>query len=80
MSRYPLLTTLPGLLFFFCGFTAAAEPNNIISLNANAHVCNSKDETARLAINPQLQEMALAQLEFKPTKNCLKLPEAADEV
>ncbi|MBU1308161.1 MAG: hypothetical protein KKE30_01350 [Gammaproteobacteria bacterium] len=80
MSRYPLLTTLPGLLFFFCGFTAAAEPNNIISLNANAHVCNSKDETARLAINPQLQEMARALVEFKPTKFCFILPDAAEVV
>ena len=80
MSRHPLLTALPGLLFIFCSYTASAELNNIISLSANAHICNSEAEVARLAINPQLQEMARALVEFKPTKFCFIMPDAADVV
>jgi len=43
----------------------------------NSHVCNSETETARLAENEQLQEMARALVEFKATKFCFILPSAA---
>ena len=54
---------------------AAAADAVIVA--ANAHVCNSETETQRLADNPQLREMAKALVEFKPTKYCFILPDAA---
>ncbi|MEW5681287.1 MAG: hypothetical protein AB1780_02830 [Pseudomonadota bacterium] len=62
-----------------CCYTAStlAQQPAIVSLSANAHVCNAEAETARLAQNPQLREMARALVEFKPTKFCFILPDAA---
>ncbi|SEI08682.1 hypothetical protein SAMN05660691_03482 [Rheinheimera pacifica] len=62
----------------FCCFTASAEQVPVIvNLMENSHVCNSETETARLAENEQLQEMARALVEFKATKFCFILPSAA---
>lgn len=80
MSRSPLLTTLPGLLFYLYSYTASAELTNLVSLSANAHICNSEAEVARLAVNSQLREMARALVEFKPTKFCFIMPDAANVV
>ena len=53
------------------------QPDALVTLAENAHVCNSEAETQRLADNDQLREMAKALVEFKPTKYCFILPPAA---
>lgn len=60
-----------------CFATSAEQVPVIVSLMDNSHVCNSETETARLAENEQLQEMARALVEFKATKFCFILPSAA---
>lgn len=47
------------------------------NLSENAHVCNTESEIARLSENEQLQQMARALVEFKPTKYCFILAPAA---
>ena len=74
------LFTVSVLLFTCHSGATSAELSNVVSLSANAHICNSEAEVARLAINPQLQEMARALVEFKPTKLCFIMPDAADVV
>ncbi len=80
MPRYPFVAIVPAVLAFCLSFASRAELNNLVSLNANAHVCNTEAEVARLAENQQLQEMARALVEFKPTKYCFIMPDAADVV
>ena len=62
---------------FSCFATFAEQAPVIVNLMENSHVCNSETETARLAENEQLQEMARALVEFKATKFCFILPSAA---
>ncbi len=80
MSRYHQLTMLPGLLLCTLSPVALAEHSPVIALTANSHICNTEAEVARLAVNPQLQEMARALVEFKPTKYCFIMPDAAEVV
>lgn len=62
---------------FSCSAVYAEQSPVIVNLMENSHVCNSEAETARLADNEQLQEMARALVEFKATKFCFILPPAA---
>lgn len=73
MLKYHRLLTVVGLL---TTFTLNAQQFDVVSLSASAHVCNAEAEVARLAQNEQLQEMARALVEFKPTKFCFIMPEA----
>lgn len=75
MLKYHRLLTIAALCF---SASAVAQQPAIVSLSANSHVCNAEAETARLAQNPQLREMARALVEFKPTKFCFILPDAAN--
>ena len=61
---------------FTAAFTTTAQPAPTVSLSTNSHVCNAEAEVARLAANEQLQEMAKALVEIKPTKYCFILPHA----
>lgn len=57
-------------------FALSAQQPAFITLSANSHVCNAEQEISRLAQNEQLQEMARALVEIKPTKYCFILPDA----
>jgi hypothetical protein len=74
MLRYHRLLGVAG---FIIGFATSAQSAESVLLSANAHVCNTEAEVARLAQNEQLQEMARALVEFKPTQYCFILPDAA---
>lgn len=80
MVKSPLFNTMTALLLTCVSSASSAELSNIVSISANAHICNSEAEVARLAVNPQLREMARALVEFKPTKLCFIMPDAADVV
>lgn len=67
---------LLGIAGLLLSTSVAAQQPVFVSLNANAHVCNTESEIARLAENEQLQEMAKALVEIKPTKYCFILPQA----
>ena len=69
--------SLFGIAALLCSYTVAAQQPALVSLSANSHVCNTEAEIARLAQNEQLQEMARALVEIKPTKYCFILPAAA---
>lgn len=58
-------------------FSSLAQQPAVVSLSPNSHVCNAEAEVARLAQSEQLREMARALVEFKPTKYCFILPDAA---
>lgn len=62
----------------FSSLAVSAQQTTLVSLSANSHVCNAESEIARLAENEQLQEMARALVEFKATKYCFILPDAAN--
>ncbi len=64
------------LVWLATGFFASAQQVSLASLQANSHVCNAEAEVARLVQNEQLQEMARALVEFKPTQYCFILPDA----
>lgn len=68
--------SLFGVTALLCSYTASAQQPAVVSLSANSHVCNTEAEIARLAQNEQLQEMAKALVEIKPTKFCFILPHA----
>jgi hypothetical protein len=74
MLKYHRLLSVAGL---FATFTVAAQQPDVVTLTASAHVCNAEAEVARLAHNEQLQEMARALVEFKPTKFCFIMADAA---
>lgn len=74
MLKYHRLCSIAVL---FCTSAIAAPQPNEVSLSASSHVCSAEEEVARLAQNEQLQEMARALVEFKPTKFCFILPDAA---
>lgn len=75
MLKYHCLLSVAGVL---AAFTVAAQQPKVVSLSASAHVCNAEAEVARLAQNEQLQEMARALVEFKPTKFCFIMADAAN--
>jgi hypothetical protein len=75
MLKYHFLLSAAGLLTASFVF---AQQHSIASLTENSHVCNTEAEIARLAQNEQLQEMARALVEFKPTQYCFILPDAAN--
>lgn len=58
--------------------SVSAQQHSVASLTEKAHVCNTETEIARLAQNEQLQEMARALVEFKPTQYCFIMPDAAN--
>ena len=68
--------SLFGIAALLCSYTVAAQQPALVSLSVNSHVCNTETEIARLAQNEQLQEMARALVEIKPTKYCFILPHA----
>ena len=68
--------SLFGIAALLCSYNAAAQQSVLVSLSENSHVCNTEAEIARLAENEQLQEMAKALVEIKPTKYCFILPHA----
>jgi len=74
MLKYHCLLSVAG---FLSTFSVAAQQTDVVSLSASAHVCNAEAEVARLAHNEQLQEMARALVEFKPTKFCFIMADAA---
>jgi len=75
MLKYHLQISIACLAL---GFAVSAQSAESLALAENAHVCNAETEVARLAQSEQLQEMARALVEFKPTKYCFILPNAAN--